>query len=211
MSLHKVKELLHSVRTLPRRARLGHFGKGAYIALQAKLETPGRIHIGARSQVRHGCIVRANTELSPGVSLGEDTWINEYVVLNANRGSISLGDRCWMGPHCLIYGNGTVKIGNDVLIAAHTSINTISHVATRTDVAMASQGIYTDPVVIEDDVWIGLNCTILQGVTIGRGSIIGAGAVVTKDIPPYSIAFGIPAKVRGQRTGEEAPPAGLAP
>lgn len=211
MSPHKLKSLLHALRTLPRWVRLGHFGRGAYIAAQAKLESHGRIQIGARSQVRHGCIVRANTDASPGITLGEDTWINEYVVLNANRGSISLGDRCWMGPHCLIYGNGHVTIGNDVLIAAHTSINTISHVATRTDVAMGSQGVYTDPIVIEDDVWIGLNCTILQGVTIGRGSIIGAGAVVTRDIPPFSIAVGIPARVRGRRTGEEAPPEGVSP
>jgi len=95
-----------------------------------------------------------------------------------------------------------------VLIAAHTTINSISHVATRTDVPMSSQGIYCDPVVIEDDVWIGLNCTILQGVTIGKGSIIGAGAVVTKDIPPYSIALGVPARVTGQRKPSEQPSSG---
>ena len=64
---------------------------------------------------------------------------------------------------------------------------------------MNRQGTYCDPVVIDDDVWIGTAAIILQGVHIGRGSIIGAGAVVTRDIPPFSIAVGVPARVTACR------------
>jgi acetyltransferase-like isoleucine patch superfamily enzyme len=208
VSLAKIKKGLHALRHGYLGMRLDSLGSGARIARGARLESPSLIRIGARAQIEHGAILRANTSAKPGVTLGEDTSIKEYTVLNANQGRISLGERCWLGPHCLIYGNGDVTIGNDVLIAAHTTINSISHVATRTDVPMSSQGIYCDPVVIEDDVWIGLNCTILQGVTIGKGSIIGAGAVVTKDIPPYSIALGVPARVTGQRKPSEQPSSG---
>ena len=64
---------------------------------------------------------------------------------------------------------------------------------------MFRQGVEVAPVVIEDDVWIGLNVVVLQGVTIGRGAIVGAGAVVTKNIPAWSIAHGVPAKVVDNR------------
>lgn len=209
MSLAMIKRSVHSLRHAALGKRLGSLGVGARIARGARMESHSLISLGARTQVEHGAILRANTSTRPGISLGDDTSIKEYAVLNANQGKIILGERCWMGPHCLIYGNGDVTIGNDVLIAAHTTINSISHVALRTDVPMSSQGIHCDPVVIEDDVWIGLNCTILQGVTVGKGSIIGAGAVVTRDIPPYSIALGVPARVTGKRTINEPLPAGL--
>ncbi|MCP5136685.1 MAG: acyltransferase [Gammaproteobacteria bacterium] len=129
------------------------------------------------------------------------------MLINANEGHVNVGADSWLGPFCLIYGNGGVDIGNNVLIAAHSSINTVSHHADRTDIPINNQGIYTDPVVIEDDVWLGLNVSVLQGVRIGKGSIIGAGAVVNKDIPPYSIAVGIPARVIRQRAPSEPRPA----
>ncbi|KAA6183194.1 hypothetical protein F2Q65_16415 [Thiohalocapsa marina] len=104
----------------------------------------------------------------------------------------------------MVYGNGGVTIGRNVLIAGHSSINTVSHAAERCDVPINDQPVLTDPVVIEDDCWLGLNVVVLQGVTIGRGCIIGAGAVVTRSIPPWSIAVGVPARVVGRREG--APP-----
>ena len=85
-----------------------------------------------------------------------------------------------------------------------TTINTVSHSADRCDIPINDQPVLTDPITIEDDVWIGLNAVILQGVTIGRGAIVGAGAVVTKSLPPWSIAVGVPAKVTGRREGAPA-------
>mgnify|MGYP001825183648 FL=1 len=145
--------------------------------------------------------MRANTDQSPGIELGKGVSINDAVVINANRGRVTLGDRSWLGPFCLIYGNGGVAIGRNVLVAGHSSINTVSHSAERCDIPVNDQPVVIDPVVIEDDVWIGLNAVVLQGVTIGHGSIVGAGAVVTKSIPPWSIAVGVPARVIGRRQG----------
>ncbi len=125
--------------------------------------------------------------------------INNNVVLD--RGvNVRLGDNCtieigensFLGANSCVAGPGPVKIGRNCLIAAMTGIfaNQHHHVGDR------AVGI-----TIENDCWIGSGAKILDGVTIGYGSVIGAGAVVTKDIPPYSIAIGVPAKIiEGRKT-----------
>ena len=90
-------------------------------------------------------------------------------------------------------------IGNYVRIAAHTVIVATQHIFERTDVPICHQGIEGKAIKIEDDVWIGTNCTILGGVSIGKGAIVAAGAVVTKGVEAYSIVGGVPAKVIGSR------------
>lgn len=90
-------------------------------------------------------------------------------------------------------------IGNYVRIAAHTVIVATQHIFERIDIPICHQGVEGKGITIEDDVWIGANCTVLGGVTIGKGTIVAAGAVVTKDVEPYSIVAGVPAKVIGSR------------
>ncbi|MEM7252798.1 MAG: acyltransferase [Pseudomonadota bacterium] len=168
---------------------------------------PKHIVIGENTRIARNVVLRANTANRPGVRLGASVEILENCLLSANEGHIAIGDRTRIAPGCLVYGNGGVDIGADVLVAAHTSINTVSHNAARTDVSINSQGVNCAPVVIEDDVWLGLNVTILQGVRIGKGAIVGAGSLVSKDIPAWSIAVGTPARVLRQRNDEvrEAP------
>lgn len=182
------------------RRRVHTLGADAWIARGVRLEGMAGIRVGAGARVETGVVLRANTAHPSGVSLGEGSSVKEYAVLNANGGCIELGARSWLGPHCLIYGNGKVSIGADVLIAAHTTISSVSHVTERTDVPISAQGVQCAPVVIGDDVWIGLNVSILPGVTVGSGSIVGAGAVVTRDVPAGSVVMGVPARVVSWRT-----------
>ena len=107
---------------------------------------------------------------------------------------VSIGDRSGIGINCEMYG--PVSIGNDVMMGPEVIVYTSGHRFERTDISMMDQG-FTDvkPVTIGNDVWIGRRVIIMPGVTIGDGCVIGAGAVVTKDIPPYSVAVGVPAKV----------------
>ena len=91
-------------------------------------------------------------------------------------------------------------IGNDVLIAAHTVIVSSNHQFHNKSKRINSLPDVLMPVAINDDVWIGSNCSILGGVTIGKGAVIGAGSIVTRDIPEYAIAMGSPAKVIKYRT-----------
>lgn len=107
---------------------------------------------------------------------------------------ISLGNRSNLGINCRV--RGPLQIGDDVMMGPDVTILGPSHCHERTDIPMIEQGSQEPKLtVIGDDVWIGARAIILNGVRIGRGVIIAAGAVVTKDIPDYTIAGGVPAKV----------------
>lgn len=114
---------------------------------------------------------------------------------------LSIGDRSGAGIACELYG--PVTIGKDVMMGPEVVIYTSGHRHDRTDIPMGQQGDDgVRPVVIGDDVWIGRRAIIMPGVKIGNGCIIGAAAVVTHDIPDYSIAAGVPARVVKNRLGE---------
>ncbi len=133
------------------------------------------------------------------MKIGPYTRIHEQALLLSYGGDIELGENCSVNPFCVLYGLGGLKIGNGVRIATHTVIVPANHGFDDPDTFIFRQAETRKGIVIEDDVWIGSGCRILDGVCIGRGSVIGAGAVVTRSIPAYSIAAGVPARVIGQR------------
>ncbi len=105
-----------------------------------------------------------------------------------------LGDNSGIGVNARIQSG--VKIGKNVMMGEDCLFITRNHIFSQTDVPMNEQGLTEiNPIVIEDDVWIGSRVIILPGVTVGTGVIIGAGAVVTKHIPPYMIVAGNPARI----------------
>ncbi len=110
---------------------------------------------------------------------------------------VTIGDNTSIGEYSHMWGQGGIFIGKNVLIAAHCCISSLNHNYSAPIITFG--GVIANPVVIEDDVWLGYNVVILPGVTIGQGSVIGAGSVVVKDIPPYSVAVGNPAKVIKKR------------
>jgi acetyltransferase-like isoleucine patch superfamily enzyme len=112
---------------------------------------------------------------------------------------ISIGDHVTINPGCILAGAGGLSIGSDVMFGAGTKVVTSAHVTARTDVPMRLQGMVHTPITIGDDVWFGFDVKVMPGATIGRGSVIGAGSVVTGDIPAGSVAVGSPARVIGSR------------
>lgn len=111
---------------------------------------------------------------------------------------LEIDDNSGIGINCEVYG--PVTIGKNVMMGPEVIIYTSGHKHDRTDIPMIEQGSdEAKRVIVGDDVWIGRRAMIMPGVTIGNGCIIGAGAVVTKDIPDYSIAGGVPAKVLKNR------------
>jgi maltose O-acetyltransferase len=90
-----------------------------------------------------------------------------------------------------------VEIGNRVMIASHVAISSLTHDHSRQ--SMRHSPVVQKKIVIEDDVWIGAGAVILPGITLGHGAVVGAGAVVTKDVPPYSIVVGNPARILKMR------------
>jgi acetyltransferase-like isoleucine patch superfamily enzyme len=113
--------------------------------------------------------------------------------------SIVFGQGTYCAGNCIFAANQGIEIGEKVMIADQVSIRDTDHVFSDTAKAMMDQGIITSPVFIEDDVWIGHGAIILKGVRIGRGSIVAAGAVVSRDIEQYSIVAGTPAKPISER------------
>jgi len=107
---------------------------------------------------------------------------------------IEIGDNSGIGVNCEVCG--PVRIGDNVMMAPEVIILTRNHKFDDLNIPMSKQGHYPpEVVVIHDDVWIGTRVIILPGVTVNKGAIIGAGAVVTKDVPSYAIVGGNPAKV----------------
>ncbi|MFV5693073.1 acyltransferase [Flavobacterium sp. LT1R49] len=107
--------------------------------------------------------------------------------------NITIGDRVFIGRCCEFVCSTKIKIGNDCFIASNTTINDTGHEYAK-HIKIKDQPITTAKITIEDDVWIGTSSVILQGITIGKGAIIGAGSVVNKSIPEYEIGAGVPAR-----------------
>ena len=143
--------------------------------------------------------VGSKVRMEGNVQIGSNTDIHPYVQLLASGGKILIGDNCSVNHFSIIYGHGNCIIGNNVRIAAHCVIIPANHCYNRRDIPIYRQGLVTKGIVIEDDVWIGANVTVLDGVHIGTGAIIGAGATVTKDVLPYSVNGGVPSKLLKMR------------
>ena len=126
---------------------------------------------------------------------GSNVNIEPHVIFNH---ALSIGDNSGIGEFSEIYGD--VRIGNDVMMGTNCIIYSRNHDFSRTDIPMWKQGFSAvKPVIIGDDVWIGGRVTILPGVHVGNGAVIGAVAVVTKDVPDYAVVGGNPAKVLKSR------------
>lgn len=116
-------------------------------------------------------------------------------VLLVNAEKIHIGGSAFINRHTLVHGQGDVSIGEKVLIGPGVFITSINHGYRRRDNIIQEQGFETQRVTIEDDVWIGARSIVLPGVTIRKGAVISAGAVVTKDVDEYTVVGGDPAKL----------------
>ena len=145
---------------------------------------------------RHAVIhrsVRMDTPPYRKFSLGDYSVVESYSCINNAVGDVIIGDYTRVGLHNTIIG--PVTIGSHVNLAQGITVTALNHNFSETDKRIDEQGVSTTPVTIDDDVWIGANAVILPGVSIGTHSVVAAGAVVTKDVPPHSLVVGVPAKV----------------
>ena len=158
-----------------------------YIRLLAPLYQ----HRGSHSVIHRSA--RMDTPPYRKFSLGNYSVIESFACINNAVGDVIIGDHTRIGLHNTIIG--PVRIGNHVNFAQGITITALNHNFEDSEKRIDEQGISTCQVVIEDDIWIGANAVVLPGVTIGHHSVVAAGAVVTKDVPPHSLVVGVPAKV----------------
>ena len=157
-----------------------HFGKNTLLAPGVKILTPQNVSIGDNSSIMSNCII-------------------ETCVTNSKNPELTIGDKVSIGEYSHITCANRIVIGNGVLTGRFVLITDNSHgkiTEEESNILPLSRKIHSNgPVFIGDNVWIGDKATILPNVTIGKGSIIAANAVVTKDVPEYSVVAGVPAKI----------------
>jgi acetyltransferase-like isoleucine patch superfamily enzyme len=130
------------------------------------------------------------------ITLGANVYVGHYAILKGYyKNELSIGDGTWIGQQCFFHGAGGLTIGRNVGIGPGVKIITSVHEEAGRGIPVLHAPVTFAPVVIEDDVDLGVNSIVLPGVTVGRGAIVGAGAVVNRDVPPYAIVAGVPAKV----------------
>ena len=137
--------------------------------------------------------VRMDTPPYRRFSIGKRSVVESFSCINNAVGDVVIGDYTRIGLHCTMIG--PVTIGNHVNLAQGITVSALNHNFDNTQLRIDEQGVNTSAIVIDDDVWIGANAVITAGVHIGRHSVVAAGAVVTKDVPEYSVVGGVPAKV----------------
>ena len=148
-------------------------------------------HRGKHSVVHRSA--RMDTPPYRKFSLGDYSVIESFACINNAVGDVIIGDHTRIGLHNTIIG--PVTIGCHVNLAQGITVTALNHNFEDSDKRIDEQGVSTAPVIIEDDIWIGANAVILPGVTIGNHSVVAAGAVVTKNVPPHSLVAGVPAKI----------------
>ena len=183
-------------------------------------ESSGWVLVGKQVSIRYAAYLQAGKELiiedyaeinarsTQKIILGNRVTIGKYAIIRPGNlyggepgEGLVVGDHSNIGPYCYIGCSGHISIGNNVMISPRVSIYAENHVFDKTDATIKSQGVKKEKVVIEDDCWIASNSILLAGVTIGKGSVVAAGSVVTQDVPPYSVVAGVPARViKNRRT-----------
>lgn len=165
----------------------------------AVIDSSGHLSLPTTTHIEANAVISIGAEAS--VTLGEKNTIYPGVVIRLKSGELQTGHDVSLGPGVVIYETRAgLRIGDSCMIAAGVKICGVGHGMESIDIPMRLQPIKAQFIEIEDDVWIGMNSVIHPGVRIGAHSIIGSGSIVTKSIPPYSIAYGSPCRVVRTRT-----------
>lgn len=155
------------------------------------LINPWLFRHGKGAMVRKGCIL--NVSPINDFRIGDGSSLEEYCVVDNGVGDVLIGDNTMVGIRNTLIG--PLRIGNHVIIAQNVVFSGLNHSYEDASVPICKQRISKKQIVVEDDCWIGANCVITAGVHIGTHAVIGAGSVVTKNVAPYTVVAGCPARI----------------
>ena len=169
-------------------------GKGASIRYAKYLNVGKDFIIEDYAEIN--CMAHQGIIAGDRVTIGKYAVIRPVNIYGAEIGAgLKIGNNSSIGPFAYIGCSGLIEIGNNVIMSPRVSIYAENHLYDGLDEPIMKQGVKRAFVKIEDNCWIAANSVILSGVTIGTGSVVAAGSVVNKDVPPYSVVGGVPAKV----------------
>ncbi len=171
-------------------------GKGVVFGRNMTLRHPKKIEIGDNVVFDDNSVIDAKGENNKGLKIGNNVLVGRNTSISCKGGDIEIDDYSNIGPNNIIISESTLKIGKYVFTAGQMyMIAGGTHKFDRTDIPIWKQpSVSKGGIIVEDDVWIGASSTILDGVKIGKGSIIGAGTLVHKRIRPYTVNVGVPAQ-----------------
>lgn len=177
---------------------LGSVGRGCVFGRNIIFRHPSKIKLGDNVILDDNLLIDAKGTDNEGITLNNEVFIGRNSILSCKGGDIILDDRANLGANCYIFSSNKVKLGKDVIVAAYTYfVGGGNYKLDKLDVPINLQYNFEGKggVEIGDNVWVGAHCVVLDGVKVGSGSVIAAGAIVSKDIEQMSIVGGIPAKV----------------
>ncbi|HMG83787.1 MAG TPA: DapH/DapD/GlmU-related protein [Ferruginibacter sp.] len=174
----------------------------------ATREKKKKVTIGENSTLSEEAVIQNLQNNKSNITIGNNTFVRGELLIFAHGGSLKIGDWCYIGEQTKIWSAKNISIGNHVLISHNVNIHdNNAHPLDPAERAKQYKEILTTghsdqyinlnekAIVIKDNAWIGFNAIILKGVTIGEGAIVGAGSVVTEDVPDYAIVAGNPAQI----------------
>lgn len=171
-------------------------GRGIIVGKNVVIRHPKKISIGDFVTIDDNCVIDGRGSGDEGLIIEDQVILNRNCMILAKTGYIRLGKRTSLGANSVIVSMSGVDIGEAVLTAGNCYISAGLYNFDKLDIPIMDQTAYSKgPILIGKNCWFGTSVTILDGVKIGEGAVLGASSVVNKDIPDYAIAFGVPAKV----------------
>lgn len=185
---------------------LGRAGRNVTFGTNVVLRHPRKIHIGDHVAVDDNVVLDAKGADNRGIVIGDHVFIGRNTILSCKNGDIHVGDGSNIGFNCEIFSASEVRLGRNVLMAAYGYLVGGTHAFDRVDVPVSLQDRRSRGIEVGENAWIGAHAVVVDGTRIGRDAVIGAGAVVTRDVPDWHVAAGVPARpLRDRRL--TAPPA----
>ncbi len=191
------------LRGLLYRPRLRQSEGRFFLGRRTRILFPHRLAVGRNVAI--GDYVYMNCFGARGVSLGRNVRIREFGWIQvtshlSNPGEgLTIGAGTYIGPHCILGAGAGITIGRDVTCGAYVQLLAEDHAFIDPHRPISTQGVTRHGITVGDGSWLGNSVIVLDGVHIGEGAVIGAGSVVTRDIPPRSVAVGNPARVIKER------------
>ena len=175
---------------------MGGVGRGVAFGHNIILRHPHKIFIGDNAFIDDGVVLDAKGDVDHGIVIGKNVIVGRNTILSCKGGSISLGDFANVSANCSLLSETKIQIGKYTFLAGQCYLVAGgNHSFERTDVPIMFQpSISKRGISIGEDNWLGASVVVLDGVTLAKGCVIGAGAVVTKSFPAYSVAAGVPAR-----------------
>ena len=212
----RARELLTATSTIGRRLvrgqflrwRMGRTDGPVLCERGVRITHASHITAGRRLNLEDGCEIVGLSKR--GIVFGDRCTVGRLatirptnVLLDEPGEGLLMGDNSNIGAYSFIGCSGFIEIGNNVMMGPRVTLLAETHNYADPGRPMKSQGVSRSTIRVEDDCWIGAGAQVLPGVTLGRGSVVGAGAVITRDVAPYSVVAGIPARLIKRRRGSD--------